>query len=130
MRPPFGGSLPASTAMPRTPRSAPGCWDCHPRWSNRRHLGSPGGLLRWTARPYAAAARPATRVHLLAAMDHHTGAVLAQVDVAGKTNETSRFQPLLNDIDLDCTVVTADGMHTQREHAAWLVTAKNAGYIC
>jgi len=63
-------------------------------------------------------------------MDHHTGAVLAQVDVAGKTNETSRFQPLLNDIDLDCTVVTADGMHTQREHAAWLVGVKNAAYIC
>jgi predicted transposase YbfD/YdcC len=73
---------------------------------------------------------PGDQVHLLAAMDHHTGAVLAQVDVAGKTNEISRFQPLLDDIDLDCTVVTADAMHTQREHASWLVTAKNAGYIC
>src|SRR5262249_58944038 len=55
---------------------------------------------------------------------------LAQVDVAGKTNEISRFQPLLDGIDLDHTVVTADAMHTQREHASWLVTVKNAAYIC
>jgi predicted transposase YbfD/YdcC len=73
---------------------------------------------------------PGEQVHLLAALDHHTQSVLAQVDVAGKTNEISRFQPLLERVDLDRTVVTADAMHTQREHATWLVTVKNGAYIC
>jgi hypothetical protein len=33
-------------------------------------------------------------------------------------------------VDLTGTVVTSDAMHTQREHAAWLVTVKHAAYIC
>ncbi len=33
--------------------------------------------------------------HLLAAMDHTTCAVLAQTDVGSKTNEITRFRPLL-----------------------------------
>jgi hypothetical protein len=33
-------------------------------------------------------------------------------------------------VDLTDVVVTADAMHTQREHADYLVTVKNADYIC
>ncbi|MBB3095710.1 hypothetical protein FHR83_003380 [Actinoplanes campanulatus] len=33
-------------------------------------------------------------------MDQHTGVVLAQTDVAGKTHEITRFQPLLSGLDL------------------------------
>jgi predicted transposase YbfD/YdcC len=68
-------------------------------------------------------------VHLLAAMDHITGAVLAQTDVDGTTNEIARFQPLLQRLDLTDTVVTADALHTQREHADWLVSHKHADYL-
>jgi predicted transposase YbfD/YdcC len=70
-----------------------------------------------------------TQVHLLAVLDQHTGAVLAQVDVAGKTNEITRFQPLLAALDLSAAVVTADALHTQREHARWLAEDKHAGYL-
>lgn len=70
------------------------------------------------------------QVHLLAVIDHITRAVRGQVDVAGKTNEITAFRPLLYGLDLARTVVTADPLHTQREHADWLVTAKNAAYIC
>jgi predicted transposase YbfD/YdcC len=74
---------------------------------------------------------PAGRqVHLLAVADHTSRAVLGQVDVAGKTNEISRFQPLLDGLDLTRTVVTSDAMHTQREHVDYLVTTKNAAYVC
>jgi hypothetical protein len=45
-------------------------------------------------------------VHLLAAMDH-----------TDATNESSRFQPLLAGLDLAGVVVTADALHTQRDHA-------------
>jgi hypothetical protein len=65
---------------------------------------------------------PRLPVHLLAAMDHTSHAVLAQTEVDGKTNEITRFRPLLDRLDLTGTVVTADALHTQREHAEWLVT--------
>ncbi|WP_244167184.1 ISAs1 family transposase, partial [Micromonospora marina] len=70
-----------------------------------------------------------SQVHLLAVLDQHTGAALGQVDVAGKTNELTRFQPLLTPLDLTAVVVTADALHTQREHARWLVDDKKAGYL-
>jgi predicted transposase YbfD/YdcC len=68
-------------------------------------------------------------VHLLAAMDHTTRAVLAQRAVDGAPGEVCGFQPLLADLDLTGTVVTADALHTHRQHAAWLVEVKQAAYI-
>lgn len=68
-------------------------------------------------------------VHLLSAFDHASGLVLAQTDVDGKTNEITRFQPLLAGLDLDGCVLTADALHTQRDHATFLVDEKNAHYI-
>jgi predicted transposase YbfD/YdcC len=58
--------------------------------------------------------------HVMAAVDHHSGVVVAQTDVDGKTNETPRFQPLLDRVDLAGVVVTADALHCQRGHAAYL----------
>jgi predicted transposase YbfD/YdcC len=69
------------------------------------------------------------QVHLLAVMDHATAAVLGQTEVDGKTNEITRFRPLLERLDLAGHVVTADALHTQREHAEWLVTHKHAAYL-
>jgi predicted transposase YbfD/YdcC len=68
-------------------------------------------------------------LHLLAAMDHTDGAVLAQLQVDGTTNEISRFQPLLAGLELTGTLVTADAMHTQRDHATFLVAGKQADYL-
>jgi len=69
------------------------------------------------------------QVHLLAAMDHTSRGVLGQTDVDTKTNEITGFQPLLERLDLVGRVLTADAMHTQREHADWLVTHKHAAYV-
>jgi predicted transposase YbfD/YdcC len=66
---------------------------------------------------------------LFAVMDHTTGVVLAQADMEATTNEIARFRPLLEGLDLADTVVTADALHTRREHADWLVTAKHAAYL-
>ncbi|MGP3948517.1 ISAs1 family transposase [Streptomyces sp. 7N604] len=69
------------------------------------------------------------KIHLLAACEHTTGLVLAQLDVGEKTNEITCFQPLLKTVaDLTCTVVTSDAMHTQRKHAAYLL-GRGAHYI-
>ena len=56
-------------------------------------------------------------MHLLAAMDHTSRAVLAQTDADGTTNEITGFEPLLEGLDLAGRDITADAMHTQREHA-------------
>jgi predicted transposase YbfD/YdcC len=68
------------------------------------------------------------RPHLVAAATHH-GVVLAQRQVAAKSGETSCFTSLLEPLNLHGAVVTADALHTVREHAAWLVTDKHADYI-
>jgi len=70
-----------------------------------------------------------TRVHLLAGIDHATGAVLVQENVSEKHNEITYFKPLLEGIkDLKDVVVSADALHTQREHAEYL-HSREAHYV-
>jgi predicted transposase YbfD/YdcC len=69
-------------------------------------------------------------VHLLAVVDQTSRRVLAQTGVVdARTNEIGRFRSLLDGLDLDGRVVTADALHPQREHADWLVTVKHAAYL-
>jgi len=59
--------------------------------------------------------------HLLACLDHGTGAVLAQAAVDSKTNEITMFTAVLDQAgELAGVLVTADALHAQREHADWL----------
>jgi hypothetical protein len=69
------------------------------------------------------------QVHLFAALLHQTGTVMAQRRVDDKTNEISELAPLLEEVDLAGRVVTADALHTQVEHARWLVENKQADYL-
>jgi predicted transposase YbfD/YdcC len=69
--------------------------------------------------------------HLLAVIDQHTRVVLGQVDVEGKTSEITAFGPLLDTltgINLAGVVVTADALHTQREHVETL-TARGTHWV-
>jgi len=45
-----------------------------------------------------------------------------------KSNEITAFKPLLEPLDLTGKVVTADAMHTQKEHARFIVENKQADY--
>jgi predicted transposase YbfD/YdcC len=83
---------------------------------HRRVIAVDGKTLRGSA-------RDGHQVHLLAALDHHDGAVLAQREVGAATNEIAEFRPLLAGLDLAGVVLTADAMHTQRNHAHFLVDA-------
>jgi predicted transposase YbfD/YdcC len=59
--------------------------------------------------------------HRLGAMLAEDAITVAQVDVDGKSNEITAFVPLLDQIgDLRNVVISADMMHTQREHARYL----------
>jgi len=71
----------------------------------------------------------APAVHLLSACTHKEGVVLAEERVSEKTNEIPRAAPLLKDLDLEGSVVTADAMHTQRETARYIVEEKKADYL-
>jgi predicted transposase YbfD/YdcC len=101
------------------------------RWTPPSARGRPAGRLRLPShrrvlavddKRLRASARDGHQVHLLAALDHD-GAVLAQRQVPTATNEIATFQPLLDGLDLAGVVVTADALHTQRDHASFLVEA-------
>lgn len=68
-------------------------------------------------------------VHLLGALTHDQGIVVAQQRVPDKTNEIPCVQPLLADLPLEGAMVTADALHTQRQTARFLVEEKNADYL-
>jgi predicted transposase YbfD/YdcC len=92
-------------------------------WSGRRAVAVDGKTLRGTGQ------HGVGQVHLLAAMDHTDGMVLAQRQVDGAPSEVTGFRPLLAGLDLAGVVVTADALHTQREHAEFLVIGKQADYL-
>jgi predicted transposase YbfD/YdcC len=91
----------------------------------RRALAVDGKAVRGTRH----ARRDGQAVHLLAVADQQASAVLARAAVGGKSNEITAFAPLLEPLDLAGAVITADAMHTQREHARFLVSDKKAHYI-
>jgi hypothetical protein len=77
----------------------------------------------------ASAASAGRAPHLLACLDHDAGVVLAQTAVDGKTNEIALFSTVLDAVDdLNDVVVTADALHTQREHATYL-HSRGAHYL-
>jgi hypothetical protein len=67
--------------------------------------------------------------HLLAAVTHGTGVVVAQGSVQEKSNEIPGAAPLLADVDISGKTVTADAMHTQVELAEHLVEERHADYV-
>jgi len=105
--------------------TAIGAWlsDRDRQQQQRRAVAVDGKTLRGARTP------DGRQVHLLAAMDHATRAVLAQRQVDGAPGEVPAFQPLLADLDLDGVVVTADALHTHPDAADFLVTGKHGHYL-
>ena len=76
-------------------------------------------------------AHPTTVPHLVAALDHATGAVLGQLATAAKSNEIPTVRTLLASFDLSAdggVVVTVDAMHTQTDTAT-AITAAGGDYV-
>jgi hypothetical protein len=96
------------------------------RWARQRAVAIDGKTLRG-ARAAAGDGRP---VHLLAAMDHTSRAVLAHQQVGGAPEEVSGFRPAAGrPLDLHSVVVTADALHTHPGAAEFLVTGKQAHFL-
>src|SRR6266496_1261385 len=126
-------SVPAEATLRRTLSrldadalaTAIGAWlaDRDHRQPRRRAIAVDGKTLRGARTP------DGRQVHLLAAMDHTTRAVLAQRQVDGAPGEVPAFQPLLDGLDLASVVVTADALQTHADAAEFLVTGKQAHYL-
>ena len=71
------------------------------------------------------------KVHLLAAVTHVPGIVIAQDKVAkaGKANEISHFKPLLAPLPLAGAVITSDAMQANRDNALFLRKVKDAHWL-
>ncbi len=67
--------------------------------------------------------------HLLSAVVHKEGIVIAQKDVSEKTNEMTRVKPLFKGLDIERSVVTGDALFTQREIGRYIVEEKRADYL-
>ncbi|GED88875.1 hypothetical protein TNCT6_59600 [Streptomyces sp. 6-11-2] len=86
------------------------------RWlADRRPDTTPSAGLRGLAVDgkslRGAAKAQGRKIHLLAALEHTTSLVLAQLDVGEKTNEITRFEPLLDAIaDLAGVVATVNDL--------------------
>lgn len=84
------------------------------RW--RRVIAVDGKVLRGSRLP------DGSQVHLLSAYDTGTGVVLAQVQIAAKSNEIPAFTPLLDRVQaqlgsLTGVIIVADALHAQTGHA-------------
>jgi predicted transposase YbfD/YdcC len=71
------------------------------------------------------------KAHLLAAVTHVPGLVIAQdrVAKAGKANEVTHFRPLLEPLPLGGVLITSDAMQATRDNALFLRKAKEAHYL-
>ncbi len=63
-------------------------------------------------------------VHLVAALTHREGAVIAQTKTHAKSNEIPAVQELLSSLPIEGALVTMDAMHTQKETAAAIAKKK------
>ena len=67
--------------------------------------------------------------HLLSAILHEEGVVIAQLQVEEKTNEIPKLPELLAPLPIEGALITVDALHTQRESARYIVEEKKADYL-
>jgi hypothetical protein len=66
---------------------------------------------------------------VLSAVLHQEGLVISQIPISDKTNEIPKLREILEPLDIEGSVVTADALHTQKETARFLVEQKGADYL-
>jgi hypothetical protein len=69
------------------------------------------------------------QVQLLSAFLAREGAVIAQQQIESKSNEIPAVAPMLQAVDIQGMVVTADALHTQKGFAEFVVKEKKADYV-
>jgi len=85
-------------------------------------LALDGKTLRGSAQQGAA------QSHLVSALSHRLGVVVAQLGVSDKSHELGHLEPLLDALVLDGRVITADALHTH-EDVARAITQRGGDYL-
>ena len=67
------------------------------------------------------------QVKLFSAMLHEEKVIIGQVRIPDETTETTQVKELLDSVDLDNAVVTADAAHAQRETAEYIAGKEEDG---
>jgi hypothetical protein len=67
------------------------------------------------------------QVKLFAAMLQEEKVIIGQVRIPDQTTETTQVKELLDAVDLEGAVVTADAAHAQRETAEYIAGSKDDG---
>jgi predicted transposase YbfD/YdcC len=108
--------------------------ECMTRWAERVLAALPaptaaldalaidGKSLRGSSEPGGVAC------HLVSALSHRLGVVVAQLGVQDKSHELGHLDPLLDALVLDGRVVTADALHTHRD-VAQAVISRGGDYL-
>ena len=99
-------------------------------------LGSMAGDLPWVAIALDGKSLRGTfgreggaGVHLMAGITHHSGIVIGQRRVPAGGSEVTQFAPVLDQVaDLTDVVITADTLHTTRDHARY-ITGRGGHYV-
>ena len=87
------------------------------------HAAADGKTARGAVRP------DGSQVHLLSAFHVTESRTMAQREVDAKTNEIPGLVPMLEGLDLDGMVITADALHGQRETARKIREDLGAHYL-
>lgn len=69
------------------------------------------------------------KLNLFSALSHQYALVYNQVQIDDKSNEIPAVKTLLDPLEIDGVLITADALHTQRESARYLVQDKGAHYF-
>jgi hypothetical protein len=67
--------------------------------------------------------------HLVSVVSHDERTVVAQEQVASKTNEIKTVKPILDPMSIEGAVITGDAMFAQKEIARYIVEEKKAHYV-
>lgn len=69
------------------------------------------------------------KLNLFSALSHQYALVYNQVAVEDKSNEIPALKTLLDPLEIDGVLISADALHTQRESARYIVQEKGGHYI-
>ena len=86
------------------------------QWAREQGVDLPGNVIAIDGKALRGSHQGVDRqrqVHLIAAMTHREGVVIAQRQVESKSNEIPAVHAMVNELDLEGVTVTADAMHTQ-----------------
>jgi hypothetical protein len=93
------------------------------QWAGEQGVRLPGNVIAIDGKCLRGShgADPQRQVHLISALTHREGVVIAQEEISAKSNEIPAAQAMIDKLNIQGAVLTMDAMHTQTATAAAVV---------